>query len=229
MQKITELTDQEIFNLTDDQVELMVKLRKAEEGIKLVEKPKQPSYFNVTEPDKTVYSCELFGDTLAFESVEELNTVITAIQNTSTKYCLEYDYNKAGSDKKFLKSELKHGYSSSSQWHTTTSQRAYSAELYAQMIDMIAQNKKMKESYEKEVKEYESAISEAKWVEDEIWDKVREVREHFWKLETYCRKFKYDYLPLSGENTEIAMNFMDKAYALNAAEKEYILVNYQSL
>lgn len=37
---------------------------------------------------------------------------------------------------------------------------------------MIAQNKKMKEQYEKELKEYEAAILEAKWIEDEINEMV---------------------------------------------------------
>jgi len=226
MNKITELSEQEIYALTTDQVELMIKLRKAEEGIKLVEKPKAPDYFTIAEPDKLVYSCDLFGDELVFESIEELNSVILAIKNSETKKKANYDWNKADNTKKFIQTELKSGYSS--QWHTTTSQRVYSPELYNQMIDMISQNKKLKEQYEKEQKTYETAINDAKWIENEINDKVSEVRSKFWKLEEYCRKFKFDYLPLADQNHDVAMKFMDKAYSLTDEQKEYILTNYQT-
>ena len=55
-----------------------------------------------------------------------------------------------------------------------------------------------------------------------------EVKEKFWKLESYCRKFKYDYLPLSNGDETIAINFMDKAYSLTDEQKEYILINYKN-
>ena len=66
-------------------------------------------------------------------------------------------------------------------------------------------------------------------IEDEINEKVSEVREKYWKLESFCRKLKFDYLPLSDENEEIAMKFMDKAYNLTDEQKEYVLANYKAV
>lgn len=224
MKKITELTEQEILSLTSEDVELMIKLRKAEEGIRLIPKPKSPDYFEIKPPDKVVYSCTLFGDALVFEDIEELNKVLDVIKNTASKHRLEYDWEKLGSDYKRAVSELKQPYSG--EWHTTTSSHVYSVELYSEISDQASQNKKMKDQYEKELKEYEAVINGAKWIEDEINDKVLEVREKYWKLESFCRKFKYDYMPLSSGNETIAMNFMDKAYSLTDEQKEYVLSHY---
>ncbi len=94
---------------------------------------------------------------------------------------------------------------------------------------MASQNKKQKEQYEKELKEYEAATSDAKWIEDEINNKVLEVRDKYWKLESFCRKFKFDYMPLSDENETVAMNFMDKAYSLTEEQKEYVMANYKDI
>lgn len=227
MKKISELTEKEIYALTPDEVALMIKLRKAEEGIRLIEKPLAPSYFNVPEPDRVIYSCFLFGDTLVFEDVEEINTVISAISKANSKRCVEYDWNKATSDHKYIKNELKGGYGT--KWDTVTTVRVYSPELYLQVAEQIAQNKKMKDKYEADLKEYDGKIKEALWVESEINDRVSEIQEKFWKMEDYARRFKLDYLPLSENNEEVAMKFLNKAYSLNDEEKAYVLENYSAI
>ena len=107
MKKITELSEKEILDLTIEDVELMIKLKKAEEGIKLLPKPKEPIYFDIKAPDVVVYSCILFGDNLVFEDIEELNKVINVIKNTASKYRLEYNWNKLSSDFKYATKELK--------------------------------------------------------------------------------------------------------------------------
>lgn len=227
MKKINELTELEIFNLSDSDIELMIKLKKAEEGIKFIPKPKAPSLFEVKEQDMLVYSCSLLGDQLTFESVEEMNTVLNAIKETKSKFRIDYNYNKSDSSKKFATRELKQPYGS--EWHTTTSQRVYSVELYNEVIDLLFQNKKLTDQFEKELKEYESLLNDAKWIEDEINEIVMEVKEKFWKLESFCKKMKFDYLPLANDNEEIAMAFMDKAYSLSQEQKEYVLLNYKTI
>ena len=227
MKKINELSEKEILDLTTEDVELMIKLKKAEEGVKLLPKPKEPTYFNIKAPDVVVYSCALFGDDLVFEDIEELNKVLNVIKNAASKYSLEYNWSKLSSDFKYARRDFKRPYNG--EWHTITSNQVYSVELYNEIVDLAAQNKKLKEQYEKEIKEYESAINDAKWIEDEINGKVLEVKEKYWKFESYCRKFKYDYLPLSNENEAVAMNFMDKAYSLTDEQKEYVLANYSNI
>jgi len=229
MKTLKEMTEQEVLSLTDEEVALRIKLKKAEEGIKLVPRPTKPSYFEIAEADKTVYTCELFGDDVCFESIEELNKLIELLVNSETKCSVTYDYNKAGSEYSYITSKMKTKGYSYKEWTATSSKRVYSLEMYNKLVDMIAQNKKMKEQYEKELKEYENAINDAKWIEDEINDIVRAVRDKYWKLEEYCRKFKIDYLPLSDNSEEVAMKFMDKAYSLTTEQQAYILGNYKTI
>lgn len=227
MKKINELTELEVLALTTEDVELMIRLKKAEEGIKLLPRPKEPTYFDIKAPDKVTYSCTLFGDGLVFEDIEELNKVLNAIKETTSKFKLDYNWNKLGSDFKYATKELKQPYNG--EWHTATSQQVYSVELYNEIVDLASQNKKMKEQFEKELKEFESAINDSKWIEDEVNNIVLDVKEKYWKLESFCRKFRYDYMPLASENKTIAMNFMDKAYSLTDEQKEYVLEHYKEV
>jgi len=64
MKSIIELTEQEIRNLSYDDVELLIKFRKLEEGIKLVDKPEPPLYHGVPKADHTVYKVNFLGGSL---------------------------------------------------------------------------------------------------------------------------------------------------------------------
>ena len=56
MKKLNEMTELEILALTDDQIEKIVKYRKAEEGVVLMEKPIEPFYEEVRNKDITLYT-----------------------------------------------------------------------------------------------------------------------------------------------------------------------------
>lgn len=228
MKKITELSEQEIYALKEEEIDIMVKLSKAENGIKLIQKPPMPSYLTEAAKDITVFTCTLFGDNLVFLDVTELTKVIESIRSSTTVGRLDYDWNKAGNDSKYFTSGVKKKHSYSSDDLSTSSESAFSLETYTKTIDVISHNKKLKENYEKEIKEYEDSITTNKWIEDEILDKVRGVREKFHRLNEYAYKFKWDYLPIAENNESIAMGFMDKAYSLTEEQKEYILANYKN-
>ncbi len=229
MKKITELTEQEIYALTDEQIDTMVKLNKAENGVKFIPQPRQPDYLTENEKDCTVYGCEIFEDRLVFQSIEELNTVLALIRKSTTKGRLEYDWNKLGNDYKWFESGLKKKYSYSGDPLEVNTQSCFSLETYTKTVDVARHNKTLKETYSKEIKEYKDSLKDNKWIEDEIWDKVRAVRDKFWTMQNLARKFKYDYLPIAENNETVAMGFLDKAYSLTEEQKEYIMANYQGI
>ena len=68
MKKITELTEQEIYELTDTQINVMVNLAKAENGVKFTAQPRQPDYLTENEKDCTVYGCEIFEEEIAINN-----------------------------------------------------------------------------------------------------------------------------------------------------------------
>ena len=47
MKKINEMTEQEILALSEVDVQNMIKFRMMEEGIKIVDKPKEPELFEI--------------------------------------------------------------------------------------------------------------------------------------------------------------------------------------
>lgn len=227
MKTISEMTELEILSLTDEDVSVRIKLKKAEEGIQLIDKPQEPSYFNIEEPNITVYTCGLFGDDLVFQSIEELTNVVESIKKAKTKTKLSYDYSKLGSDFKYLDTLKSKRFSD--EWSTISSNQVYSSELYSEISTLAMQNKKLKETYEKDLKSYHSALQESKWIEDEINEQVSSVRGKYYKMDNYARKFKNDYLPLANNDENVAMKFLEKAYNLSDEEQKYVFENYSKI
>ena len=223
MKKITELTEEQINVLTNEEIHLMIKLKKAEEGVKFLECPESPKYHSIPEPEMTVYSCEFFGDKLAVSTIDELNALIDLLK-TFGKYKIDYNYNKSESDQKYATSELDKPYHGD--WSTPKINKVYSKETYDKIVSLLAENKAMKAKYEKEYGEYKKYIDSSKWIADEIYERVNEVKTKFRELNEYCRRFKVDYLPLANDNTEIALKFLEKAYNLTTQQLLYVSENY---
>ena len=59
MKNISEMTEQEIIALSDEDVQKMIKLRMMEEGIKLLDKPKVPELFEIEPADTQYFSIPL--------------------------------------------------------------------------------------------------------------------------------------------------------------------------
>lgn len=221
MKKIEDLTDQEILSLSQEDIEKIIRLKKAEEGIKLLPKPITPAYQSIPQPDKTVFFCNLFDDKLTFESVDELNLLISGIVGSITHSRIEsgIDYT--------VKYQTKQLYPYSGDWDQVSSKKVYSFELYQQIKQVIFDNQKLKKEFDTEYKAYEVVFNESKWIEEEINNRVSEVIEKYNKLNSLCYKFKYDYMPLSEGSEDIAMAFMNKAYLLNDEQQKYVLANYK--
>lgn len=226
MKKVSEMTEQEIMALSDEEVKVHIKFRMAEEGVKLVAKPKPPEYFKVDAPDKPVFKCGLFGDDLVFDEFDELNELLNTIQKMSVCRS-EYDYNRSSSDVRCATAKLKSDYSFKTPYEIKTTS-IYSRELYGSIVDLISRNKTMKDEYTKEVEAYNEAIDSSMWIEDEVKDKVNMVRNKYYALDQNLHRFKNDYLPLSGDDETIAMNFLKKAYSINEETEAYILNNYKN-
>lgn len=219
MKKINELTEQEIRNLSCDDIELLIKFRKAEEGVKFITKPEKPEYFEIPGKDLTVYQAKFLGNSLSFNDIEDMNKLITLIKNSKGSFKIDY-----GVDSTYYANPKLYPYSG--EWDEITSQSVYSYKLYQEVKNLILQNKSLEDKYKKELKEYQTSFDDSEWIEKEIRDKVYEVQNKYEQLETYYRLFKNEYLPLADNDTSIAIKFMNKAYSLNDEQKEYIFNEY---
>lgn len=56
MKGITEMTEQEILALTEEDVQKLIKLRMMEEGIKIMDKPEVPELFEIEPADLKVFT-----------------------------------------------------------------------------------------------------------------------------------------------------------------------------
>lgn len=77
MKGITEMTEQEILALTEEDVQKLIKLRMMEEGIKIMDKPEVPELFEIEPADLKVFTIPFF-EGYAFTDMEEANAVAEA-------------------------------------------------------------------------------------------------------------------------------------------------------
>lgn len=224
MKKISEMTEQEIYALSYEDVQKMIKLRMMEEGIKLVDKPKVPELFEIDPGDIQYFSIPIL-EGFAFTDIEEATKIAEILKNAKTLRKVDYDWGGLGSDYKYLKKSERYKYNGDSDFDILSGW-AYSDELYAKISNFAAQNEKMKEQAEKDNKEYEAQLHESAELIQEIHGRVREVRNKYDRLETLSYKFGSDYYPLSDNNVDMAMKFMVKAYSLSDDEKLFVLENY---
>lgn len=80
MKGITEMTEQEILALTEEDVQKLIKLRMMEEGIKIMDKPEVPELFEIEPADLKVFTIPFF-EGYAFTDMEEANAVAEALRN----------------------------------------------------------------------------------------------------------------------------------------------------
>ena len=74
MKGFTEMTEQEILALTEEDVQKLIKLRMMEEGIKIMDKPEVPELFEIEPADLKTFTIPFFED-YAFTDMEEANAV----------------------------------------------------------------------------------------------------------------------------------------------------------
>lgn len=220
------MTEQEILALSEQDIQNMIKIRMMEEGIKIIDKPKKPELFEIEPADKKVYVIPILGG-YAFTDFAEAQKVAEALQTAKSFRKVEYDWNKLGSDYEYLEKKDKYQYGYPNDFGVNE-KYVYSNELYANIADFAAQNKAMIKQVEKDERAYNESYTAASEITLEIRDRISEVREKAARLERLTQKFATDYYPLSDNNEEMAIKFMEKAFSLTEDEKNYILENYKN-
>lgn len=224
MKKINEMTEQEILAMTEEDVQKLIKLHLMEQGIKLLEKPKKPELFEIEPADIECYTIPLL-DGFAFTNREEAEKVQEALRNATSLRKVEYDWNKFNGEYKYLEKKKRYSYKGESDF-AIQSMFVYSPELYNKIVDFVVQNKAMVEQVAKDQKEYDENLRNSADAISEIRQRVSDIRNKYARLDDLSRRFAVDYYPLSDNNEEMAIKFLEKAYSLTEEEKEYILNKY---
>ena len=227
MKKINEMTEQEILALSETDIQNMIKFRMMEEGIKVIDKPKKPELFEIEPADQKVYVIPVL-DGYAFTDFAEAQKVADALREAKSFRKVDYDWNKLGSNFKYLEKKDRYTYNNEGDF-SISEISVYSSKLYANIVDFAAQNKAMEKQVEKDMAEYDNAYAAASDITLEIRSRISEVREKHERVERLMHSFANDYYPLSGNNEKMAMKFMSKAFTLTDDEEKYILEHYKDI
>lgn len=198
-----------------------------EEGIKVIDKPKKPELFEIEPADQKVYVIPILNG-YAFTDFAEAQKVADALREAKSFRKVDYDWDKLGSDFKYLEKKDRYTYDDAGDFGISEI-RVYSNKLYASIVDFAAQNKAMNKQVEKDMKAYDDAYAAASDITLEIRGRVTEVREKYERLERLTHSFANDYYPLSDNNEEMAMKFMSNAFTLTDDEEKYILEHYKDI
>lgn len=205
MKNINQMTDQEVLALTTDDLNNLITIRYAEEGVKLLEAPK-PVEKKDYQGDSEFYEIHQ----IYFKTYEEAEILKAAM--------------KSGFKQKYLgRNYSMYGFETVSEYDLNIDTKFLFSEEYARTIGKEKEAyEKMQEVYTKAKEEYDTNYNAAEWIREEVWNKFNEVQAKHRRLEDLKAKY-VQYLSLAENNPEIALKFLVKAYGeLNEEELTYI-------
>jgi hypothetical protein len=216
MKQITELTEQEILTLTDEQLDLMVKYKMAEEGIKILEPPTEPVYLPIPQNDDSAF--EIVG-TNFYTKNRDVAEIISEAIASRTSELLKEGYTNYNYSDKYLKPLEDY---ETDQLGTIKQKPFYRKDTLLNIAPTKDKNKEIKEEYDQKVSEYNSAQDAADYIRVGIYSRYREVIKKYDDLETLQRTYN-NYLQLAEGNKDIALNFLKKAYSVSEEAEYYVI------
>ena len=222
MKDFNKLTNEEVYNLTDADINLYKKLALAENGVKFPVRPERPNSEKI-DPDLTIFTIDGLTDRwhgLCFRKVEDARTFVDLLIKSASGIC--YKSSTYGQDC-YLKKGLPATYDGKRPSLNICSEKIYSEEVYSRAKKGIEKFNAEKNAYEKAFAEYEKELAKANEVTAFIDDKVTFVNEDYNRKIRLTRLFVNDYLPVAENNEEMAMKFLKKAYEVSEDDEKYIL------
>lgn len=206
------LNDSELLNLTQEDIDWYVKLKKAEAGIRIVAAPETPVYRSIPEKDVTLYEvCGFhFPDQ---ETAQEIANFVNGRILGAMR--VDYDWNRGGSD-------FKYAAPYSGGLVNVDIVKCFSRATYDSIKDVILSNKKIEEAYKSLKSEFDEQEEKATEIVEKIYEAITKAKERKQQYETYITRIQ-EYLRLANGNTEVAWNFFEKAYTIEPLVKNKIL------
>lgn len=208
MNDFQNLTDEQVYQLTAEQINFYVDLECAKEGILLLPdtQPVEPQ-LTKPQPDALVYEVGNFYVT----SAEEAATLLEALQKVKL---VRLDYESStGYDSKYIK-----------RLDTEVEARpikCYSPEVFADIRKSLAEYTLAKNTYTREYNEYRKIVEKRNSAAQWIWDRVEEIREKHVSQERMAKEYQR-YLILANNDKTIALNFLKNAYSLGDDELTFL-------
>ena len=222
MKDFNKLTNEEVYNLTEADINLYKKLALAENGVKFPVCPECPNSEKI-DPDLTIFTIDGITDRwhgLCFRKVEDARTFVDLLLKSASGIC--YKSSTYGQDC-YLKEGLPATFDGKQPSLNICSEKIYSEEVYSRAKKGIEKFNAEKNAYDKAFAEYEKELYKANEVTAFIDEKVTFVNEDYNRKIHLTRLFVNDYLPIAENNEEMAMKFLKKAYDVSEDDEKYIL------
>lgn len=219
MKDWNKLTVEELAALTDAEVETYKKLLYAQNGIEFPEEPKEidDTYIPC---DMTVYYVQNIGSSwggICFSSLEEAKHVADVVRECKS---LGHISHKDGGN--IFEPGTETEWNGKRKDFSITTDEAYSKKRFSEVQETLSTYAKLREQYDKDKKAYDSLYSKAIEVTEEFMERLNNARERIKKRKRLAEKYWLDYMPLAENNSEIAMNFLKKAYIVNEEDEAYV-------
>lgn len=222
MKDFNKLTNEEVYNLTEADINLYKKLALAENGVKFPVRPERPNSEKI-DPDLTIFTIDGLTDRwhgLCFRKMEDARAFVDLLLKSASGIC--YKSSTYGQDC-YLKIGLPATFDGKQPSLNICSEKIYSEEVYSRAKKGIEKFNAEKNAYDKAFAEYEKELAKANEVTAFIDDKVTFVNEDYNRKIRLTRLFVNDYLPVAENNEEMAMKFLKKAYEVSEDDEKYIL------
>lgn len=210
MKRFETMTDQEIYDLTDEQIEKLIITRCVEEGVRFIDEP----------PVMKAYDYKPISPSHFFYYLEGLNIAVLDQDDAIkiAKFLSEFDlyrtrYDFAVSNEKLYDKldiiNIKH-----IPMFDTKDEEAYKS--------IKDKNNKIEEEYKDQVDKYKENTKKMCEIRAEIWSKVIDVRRKIDHMNHLRTLFMKEYLPLVDHDINTAMTFFKKAYDVDDDTERYI-------
>lgn len=224
MKDFKELTNQEVYDLTSEEIEIYKKLVLAENGVKFPVEPIKPE-LEEEKGDITVYTIDGLSEKwngLCFESMGDAVSFADFVRNAKgigfKSNNSKIDYNTF-----FFEHGLPKDWKGKDLTLLVGAETIFSKEKFNEVANNVKAYKKAMEKYKSDREAYDKTCERAKVLTSFIDERVFEVREDIDNKKKLTRLFVNDYLPLAEGDNDIAIKFLDKAYNITDDDKEYIL------
>lgn len=217
MKKFNEFTTEEMANLTNEQIQQYEKLICAENGIKMLDRPVEPTS-NVDETKNLeIFKVDGFGGYLYFTDMDEAKTVMNCLKSLSTIGTTKYF-----ADRKYFEVGPERDYSDKPVDISISSEMVYTKDKAVEIETALTGYKEAKKKYDADLKEYNEAYKAKEAAIKEFKDLYEEACKIMHYRQTLTRIFYRDYLPIAEGNEQIAMDFLKKAYTVNEGDETYV-------
>lgn len=208
------LSEEELSNLTDEEIQQIENIICAEKGIEFTVKKPEQTVVELPKKDITVYEINGIGISgLKLTSLQETEALVNLLSTFKTIGVSTYKSGVECYEKGTAKDYNGKHMDISIQSELMVSEDS---------LETYIQNKKKAEEQQHSIDRYNT-------IQKQIQEAVKEFRQAYdnaceviYNRQRYTSLFYDTYLPLAEGNEEIAMNFLKKAYNISRDDESYI-------